>query len=68
MIADDDIANMKIVARFSFVLRLISMMGLRLSPIRRRASVMMMMMMMMTLLIGDAGVLARWICGDVADD
>lgn len=44
------------------------MMGLRLSPIRHRVSVMMMMVVMMTLLIGDAGVLARWVRGDVADD
>lgn len=44
------------------------MMGLRLSPIRRRASVMMMMVMVMTLLVGDAGVFVRRISGDVADD
>jgi len=43
-------------------------MRLRLPPIGRCVSVMMMMVMMMTLLIGDAGVLARWICGDITDD
>lgn len=47
---------------------LVSMMGLRLPPVGRRASVMMMMVMMMTLLVGDAGVLARRVRGDVADD
>lgn len=44
------------------------MMRLRLPPVGRRASVMMMMVMMMTLLIGDAGMFARWICGDITDD
>lgn len=44
------------------------MMGLRQSPIGRRATVMVMMMMVMTLLVRDAGVLARWVGSDVADD
>lgn len=68
MIAGDnsEYVSMKILARF--VLCLVSMMGLRLSPIGRRASMMMMMVMMMSLLIGDAGVLARRVRGDVADD
>lgn len=44
------------------------MMGLRLPPVGRRASVMMMVVMVMTLLIGDAGLLARRVRGDVADD
>jgi len=48
--------------------RLVSMMGLRLSPIRRRASVMMMMMMMVTLFVGDASLLVRWIGGDITDN
>jgi len=56
MIADDDIVSIKIFS--CFALCLISMMGLRLSPFGRCASVMMMMVMMMTLLIGDAGVFA----------
>lgn len=67
MIADDDIANNS-RPFYSFALCLVSMMGLRLSPIGRRVSVMMMVVVMMTLLIGDAGVLARWIRSDIADD
>lgn len=44
------------------------MVGLRLSPVGRRATVMMMVMVVVTLLVGDAGVLAGRISGDVAYD
>lgn len=44
------------------------MVGLRLSPVGRRATVMMMMMVMVTLLVGDAGVLAGRVSGYVAYD
>jgi len=50
------------------IFRLVSMMGLRLSPIRRRVSMMVMMMMMVTLFVGDASVFARWIGSDITDD
>ena len=46
--------------------RSVSVMRLRLPPFRRRVTVVMVVVMMMTLLVGDAGLLAGWVCGDVA--